>query len=240
EEVAVDAALVAIVPADDLQSAFVAADAERGLAAIGAMHARRADVLHLPGARLVAISARGERADRADIDAHAALFAFQVVALVGRDDGGGAAVLHAERPHVHGLAADAHAAVAEDAARPVEEDHRRPLLLFFVELGFHEARFGGAVAEGHVLQFALAAGVADGAVERMVAEQKLERGLARLADFFAGGGDDHAVGDGDGAGRLHLRHLLDLDQAHAAGGLERETRVIAERRHLDAHALAGL
>src|SRR5438105_2523908 len=127
-------------------------------------------MIHLPGTGFVAIGAGGERAHRADINALATFFAFEMVAHVGRDDGGYSAVLHTERPNVHHLAADAHAAVTEDAARAIEVHHRRPLLLVAMLLHLHELRFGGAVSEGHVLQFALTAGIADRTVKRMVAE----------------------------------------------------------------------
>ena len=149
-----------------------------------AVRADGGDVVHLPGAGLVAIAAAGERADRADVDAHAALLAVEVVACrVGGDDGADAAILDAERPDVHAFAAHADAAIAEDAARAVEVDRRRPLLLFAVLLGLGVEALAGAVLEGHVLQFALAAGVADGAVERMIAEQQFDRGLASLRDL---------------------------------------------------------
>ena len=153
---------------------------------------------------------------------------------IGGDDGGGAAVLDAEREDVHAFAAHAHAAIAEDAAGPVEEDDGGPLLLFAVVLGFGVEGFCGAVLEGHVLELALAAGVADGAVEGMVAEQELERGFAGLRDVGGLGEDDHAFGDRCGAGGLELGHLFDADDAHAAGGLQREARVVAEGGDLDA------
>src|SRR5207245_863825 len=119
---------------------------------------------HLPRARFVTIGAGGKRADGADVDAHAAFFALEVIFFVGGDDGVHSAVLHAERPNVHALAADANTSVTENAAWPVEEDHGRPLLLVLVVLGLHEFGFGGAVGESHVLQFTLAAGIADGAI----------------------------------------------------------------------------
>ena len=78
EKIAVDAALVAIVGADNLRSVVGLAHAERDLAAVGAMRADGGDVIHLPGARLVAIAAAGERTHRADVDAHAALLAVQL------------------------------------------------------------------------------------------------------------------------------------------------------------------
>src|SRR5271165_1031508 len=74
----------------------------------------------------------------------------------------------------------------------------------------------------------------------MVAEQQLQHGLSRLLNLVALGGDDHALGDRSGARGLQLGHLLDFHQAHAAGPLERQAGVVAEGRHLDARALAGL
>ena len=83
EELAVDAAAVAIVAANDL----VVANAQRGPAAIGAMRADGADVLHFPGPGLIAIRAAGERAHRADVDAGAAFVAFQMIVMVRNDLG---------------------------------------------------------------------------------------------------------------------------------------------------------
>src|ERR1019366_4706629 len=79
EEIAVDAALVAIVAAHDFHAGIGAAHAESGLAAVAAMSADGADVLHFPRTRLVAIRSRSQRPDRTDVDAHAALFAFEVI-----------------------------------------------------------------------------------------------------------------------------------------------------------------
>jgi hypothetical protein len=193
------------------------ADAEGDFAAVAAVGADGGDVVHLPGTGLVAIGAAGERADRADVDAHAALLAVEVVAAVGGDDRGDAAVLHAERPDIHAFAAHADAAVAEDAAGAVEVDGRRPLLLFAVLLGFDVEAFAGAVLEGHVLQFALAAGIADRAVEGMIAEQQFDGGLAGLGDLGRLGDEDLALGDGGGAGGLQLGHFFLAHDAHAAG-----------------------
>ena len=59
EEVAVDAGLVAVVAADDLGAVNDGADAEGGLAAIATVGADGGDVVHLPGAGLVAVGAGG-------------------------------------------------------------------------------------------------------------------------------------------------------------------------------------
>src|SRR5262249_23454813 len=81
QEFAVDNGLIAIIGAND----FVVADAERGLAAIRAVRADRAGVLHLPGPRLIAIRSTGQRADGADVDAHTAFVALEVIFVVGGD-----------------------------------------------------------------------------------------------------------------------------------------------------------
>ena len=81
EEVAVDAALVAVVGANDLRAVVGLAHAQGNLAAVSAMGADGGDVVHLPGAGFVAVAAAGERAHGADVDAHAALLAVELVAL---------------------------------------------------------------------------------------------------------------------------------------------------------------
>ena len=53
------------------------------------------------------------------------------------------------------------------------------------------------------------------------------------------GAHDHAFGSDQRAGGLQLGHFFDFHQAHAAGGLERQARVIAERRNFRADALGG-
>src|SRR5215472_14837120 len=103
------------------------------------MRADSADVRHFPRPRLVTVRAGGQRAHRADINAHAALFAFQMIFAIGSDGGSDAAVLHPQRPNIHGLAADAHAAIAENAARAIEENYGRPLLLLAMLLELHVA-----------------------------------------------------------------------------------------------------
>src|SRR5579864_146077 len=171
EEIIVDPALIAVIATNDLHAGVGATYAQRGLAAIPTMRADGAHVFHFPGARLVAVGAGGKRTDRTDVNAHAAFFAFEMIFFIGCDDGGDAAVLDTERPHVHTLAADPYAAVAQDAARAIEEHDRRPLLLILVVLRLHVPRLGGAVGEGHILQFAFAARIAYRAIQRVIAEQ---------------------------------------------------------------------
>src|SRR5207244_6562263 len=116
------------------------------------------------------------------------------------------------------LLAEAHAAVAADAALAIDRDERGQRQgLDEVALGLDEARAPAAPAEGDVLERALAALVAHRAVERVVDEQELDDGLLRLAHALGLRVYDHAVLDLRRAGGLELGDALDLHQAHAAG-----------------------
>ncbi len=105
-------------------------------------------------------------------------------------------------------------------------------------------------AEGHrlVLQVALAALVADRAVERVVDEQELHHPFARLLDHGRASidllGRAVAVGrqvvDAHGARGDGLGHADHLDEAHAAVAGDRQALVVAEARDLDARLLARL
>ena len=76
---------------------------------------------------------------------------------------------------------EARAAVAEDAALAVERDQRRDRdRLLERELRERHPRVARPVAEGEVLERALAALVADRAVERVVDEDELERRVLAL------------------------------------------------------------
>jgi len=97
---------------------------------------------------------------------------------------------------------------------------------------FDEAAGIGPITEDHVLQFAFAALVAHGAVERMVGQQEFEHELARISHLFRIRSHHHAFGYNLRATRLELRSLLHFDQAHAASALQRQSRVVAERRNL--------
>src|SRR6267143_2896471 len=157
------------------------------------MRADGADILHLPRARLVTIGAAGQGAHRADVDAHPALFALEVILPVRNNYRICAALAHAQGFDVHPLVAHAHAAETENAARRVVIDQLRPLFLWPVFFFLDEAALVGAVAEDHVLQFALAALVAHWAIERVVGEQKFEHGLARLLHLLGFGAHHHAL-----------------------------------------------
>ena len=240
KEIIVDPALVAVIAAHNFHARVCSPCAQRRLAAIGAVSAGRTHMVHFPRPRFVSVCARGQRSHRTDVNARTALFTIQALAFIGRDHRTDAAILHPQRRYIHGHATHSHTAVAENAARPVEKHHRRPLLLFFVIFRLDEFRFVRTVGERHVLQFTFAARIAHRTIQRMVAQQKLDHGLPRLVDFLRVGRDHHAVRDHRRTRGLQLGHFLHFHQAHATRALQRKVRVIAERRHFNARGLARL
>src|SRR5207253_3587893 len=122
-------------------------------------------VLDLPRARLEAVLRRGEGADGAELDDVAGERRPVGLVLEGRDQRLRAAVARDQLAVLGDRLREARAAVAEDAALAVEGDRRRDRdRLLEGALGEGHARVAGPVAEGQVLQRALAALVADRAV----------------------------------------------------------------------------
>src|SRR3546814_19014205 len=141
------------------------------------------------------------------------------------------------------LADDAALAVEQDLGRDVDRLGKRPL---HATVG-REAGLGTPVGHRLVLQGALAAFVADRAVERVVDQQELHHPLLRLVGDRGGdlSVDHHAVGHGQGAGGLRLGHRAavagvgHLDHALPTGTHRGQQRVVAEPRDLGADLLGG-
>ena len=114
--------------------------------------------------------------------------------------------------------AEAHAARAVDAARHVGGNQRTQVLVLHHALAFVETRRVAAEAHGEILQLALAALVADRAVERMIDEQEFHGRFLRANGLRALRENLHALADGRGAGRQRLRRLLHFHETHAAVG----------------------
>src|SRR5206468_1376024 len=148
----------------------------RDVAADRAETADGGRVLDLPRPRLEAVLRGGERAHRTKLD-HVARERSPVrLVLEGRDQRLRAAVARHELAVLGDVAREARAAVAEDAALAVEGDRRRDRdRLLEGALREGHARVARAVAEGEILERALAALVADRAIERVVDEDELER-----------------------------------------------------------------
>src|SRR3984885_13656003 len=105
------------------------------------------------------------------------------MAVVGPDERLGAALGEDQLVVLGDLLAEAHAAVAEDAALAVDRDQRRQRQrLLEMALGLDHPATPEPPAERDVLERALAALVADRAVERMVDEQELDDGILGMLD----------------------------------------------------------
>ncbi len=185
-----------------------------------------------PWTCLMAVSCIEQRAGRTNLDAVSALRTIEP-AEIRADDGVRAAPAGFDRVFAHPLVANARAAFAENAALRIVCDHRREISLGVVVFLFGETFFEAAPVERHLLEFTLTTAIADRTIERMIREQKLRHAALGLLDLFALSRDDHAVGAGDGAGGLQLRHLLDAHETHATRSLQREVGVITERRNVE-------
>ncbi len=92
-----------------------------------------------------------------------------------------------------------------------------------------------------VLQVALAALIADRAIERVVDQQEFHHAFARGLDHRAVGADVLIIGGGQRARCLRLgRPRLHLDQAHAAIARDAEALMVTETRYFLARSLARL
>src|ERR1700722_1145709 len=140
-----------MVARQDAQHALVA-HRQRYVALRRAQCAYRAGVLDVPRASAEAVVARGQRADRAQLDDVAAERRHIGVAVEGRHIGVRAALEQHELIVLGHLLAVAHAAVAEDAALTVDRDRlRQRKRLDEMALFLDEARLAWAPAESDVL-----------------------------------------------------------------------------------------
>ena len=218
------------------------ADREHDVALARAEGADRARVLDVPGPGAEPVGLGGEGADRTELD-DVPVERGDVGAVVERADIARSPALEQLQLLVLGdLLAEAHAAVAEDAALAIDAHQRRQRhRLAEVALRVAHPAASRAPAHGDVLQRALPALVADRAVERVVDEQELDHRVLGLLHAVGARIDDHPVADRGRAGGLELRDPLDLHQAHATGAdRSAELRLVTEDRDLDVAALRGV
>ena len=189
-------------------------------AAGAAVGADRIGLGQIPDAGLVTERGAHQRADRAGLDAVAAVITLcQVVEEPGLL--GVCAATHTTHgSRADDLLADPDAALALDAAVGVLADGGAQLHVAPVQYPFAvvEMLFVRAVGEHQVLQFALAGLVADRAVQRVVGEDEFEHRGPCTYHVGRSGLYGHAIDDRGHAGRLQLALADDLDQAEPAGG----------------------
>ena len=222
-------------------------DPRRRVAALLAERADRVDGLRVvPRPRLEPVVARRDRADRTDVHQVARQQRDDALLLERRDLAAVAAMRDADLRVAVDFAHEPHAPRAQDAAVAVEHQRRAEVDVGLDALAvehaprkLHAAAFGPERIR-KILKRALAALVAHRAVERVIDQQELEHARARGLDSGRVGRDHHAVGARRRARRLQLRHLLDLDDADAAGAVDAQARVIAVVRHLVAVLDSGL
>ena len=144
------------------------------------------------------------------------------------------------------VAHEPHAPRAQNAPLTVQHERRAE-----VDVAFHALAVEHAPRELHpalvgpegvrkILQRALAAFVAHRAIERVVDEQKFEDAGPRRDDIVAPRRHDHPVRADRRTRRLQFRHLLNLDDADAAGTVDADAGVIAVVRHRHAALDGGL
>ncbi|AFR09764.1 hypothetical protein B005_2616 [Nocardiopsis alba ATCC BAA-2165] len=236
--------VVAGEPAGDLAAAVVGA---LGAAARAVFtDARRGD--QVEGARPEPVGGTGERADRADLDGVAGEVGVERLPLGDTDLLLSAALHQFDERVARDLRGEAGAAGALDAAFAVQQ-HLAGERDGLGEGALDVDEPALALSGGHglVLEGALAALVADRAVQRVVDEQELHDPALGLLRHLGGqvGVDHHALHDGDRAGGLGLGHAApvahvgDLDQALTAGADRVEQRVVAEPGDLDTEQFGG-
>ena len=130
----------------------------------------------------------------------------------------------AELGDARDLGHEADAARAMDAARHDGLDQRADILVLDRALVLAEARAVDAIGHRLVLQVALAALVADRAVERMIDQQELHHAFARLLD-------DGAIG-ADGRAACRSRPGRKIAHRHGAGGRRLGRAALTSTRHM--------
>ena len=220
---------------------FATTAVEADVGADGVGHVDRERLLELPRTRFEGIGLAGQRADRAQVDHVGRQLVLGRLFQIRADLHGLAAVERADLVDTRHFLGEPHAPGAVDAARHRGLDERAHVLVGHGTLVLVIARAAAAIGHRLVLQVALAALVADRAIERVVDEEELHHPLARLLDHLAVGADFLAVGGRKGTRGLRLgRSGLHLDQAHAAVAGDAQPLVIAEAGDFLAGQLAGL
>src|SRR5436190_2249284 len=197
--------------------------------------------VEIPDAHLEAEVPVGQRAHGTDVHDVARVVVLEILTREEADLRAVAAAEDAELAGAGDLGAEAHAARAEDAALGVQH-HVRPERhrLWLVDLLVGHPRIVEPVLHVVDLQPALAGLVAHGTVERMVDEMEFHDRPPRLLHAVGLGVDHHAVGGERVARDGRPRRFVDVHHTEATLPGDREPRVIAIVRDLDAQPARGL
>src|SRR6185369_12878728 len=140
----------------------------------------------------MAISTVEQSPGGTDFNTVAALRTIQPPAI-RPDNGVRAAIAGFDGLLAHPFVADACAALTQNATLRIVRHHRRKISFRLVVLFLSKALLEIAPVKSLFLQFALAAAIADGTVERVISEQEFEHRALGFLNLFALSGDDHAV-----------------------------------------------
>ena len=194
---------------------------------------------HLPGPGRIAERLGGQGPHRTQVDHIAGQLGDHALRHIGADLHELAAAGGAQLPQAGDLLAETHATGAMDATGHVSAHQGADVLVLDDALFFLIAGHGVAVAQGQILEFALAPLIAYRAIQGVVDQQKLHHGALGLQGQPGAGANLHALRHRRGASRQGLGRLLHFHQAHAAVGGHAELGVVAEARHIDAGPVGG-
>ena len=186
--------------------------ADEGIAAGGATGADALGLLEEPDAHLEAEIGRGQRADGADIDGVERVIAIERAVRMAGD--GRYGCRDPTKPSTSSCATSFMKRMQREqrTQRSASRVTRGPTSTFFGFLTLCSRKREPPLpySTRELLELALAGLVADGAIERMIDEQKLHHALAAFLDHRGIGADAHALGDVLGAGNLRARNPADL------------------------------
>ena len=205
------------------------------------MRTHRFAATQLPGAGAVAKRLAGQSTNGANVNHVAGQLGIHRITDEGLNFRVFTAVAHAKLHHTGHFLAKAHTARTVDAAAHFfHADERTHILVENHPFLFLIARRRAAIPHRQILQLALATLIANGAIQRVVDQQKLHHRLLGLDGLVALAADNHAVGDRRGTGRHRLGHLFNIHQAHAAVRRDAQFLVVAEVRNVRSCAFGSL
>src|SRR5262245_299735 len=177
KELAVQTIYIPVARHDAMDHAVTCSKAD--LHSVRAVRIGRNRLIKLPRPSFVTINAIQQRPCRTNLDAVTALRAIQPAA-VGADNGIDTPVARLYRVLSHPLAANACAALAQNASLRIVSHDRREIFFRLSVFLLREALLDVAPIEDHFLQLTFAAAVANRTVKRMISKQKFAHCSLRL------------------------------------------------------------
>ncbi len=168
-------------------------------------------IFYFPHPRAQTKTARGERADRANVNRVAAVFGIEWGIRERDDFDAASARVESQNMVVRDFILEANAPRALDASFAVEHNQIAKRHAFFVvEFRFdRETRLPRSVRHRQILQRTLATLVTNRTIERVTREQKFDNRTTRVRNLGGVGANCHALGHDRRARGLRLGHPCD-------------------------------